>query len=139
MTLYRCSPTTKNLNQARLERYYHKVATSSAYVEPQALPPTSNSTRYQSWRVYLQVQEWLGHQLDPTAWGWKCSGGRYKPIMGSQAPAPDFLMDSISCICKTGCVRTNCTCRKLNLPCTLACGTCHGDCSNTKRSTDFDA
>ena len=38
-------------------------------------------------RVHLQVQEWLGRHLDPTAWGGKCSVCRYKPIMASQGPA----------------------------------------------------
>ena len=64
---------------------------------------------YQSWRVHLQVQEWLCRHQDPTAWGGKCIGGRYKPIMASQGPVPEFLMAAIFFSSKTGLV-ANTTC-----------------------------
>ena len=60
------------------------AATSRTPVQPERLPPTDNSARYQSLRVHLQVMEWMGCELEETDWGWSKSGGLLVPIMTDQ-------------------------------------------------------
>nr|CAI5854630.1 unnamed protein product [Callosobruchus analis] len=40
-------------------------------------------------------------------------------------PAPDELLNTIFCNCKSGC-GSRCGCRKAGLQCSLACGQCNG-------------
>ena len=44
-------------------------ASRSTYLLPQSLPTTNDAAKYHSYRVYHQVQTWLGNILDPTEWG----------------------------------------------------------------------
>ena len=60
------------------------VATSRTTIQPERLPPTENSARYHSLRVYFQVMEWMGYELEATDWGWSKSGGLLIPIMTDQ-------------------------------------------------------
>ena len=63
---------------ATLNKYRHvaykrsvaKTSTSSTF-KMASLPPTSAAAQQHSYRVYLQVQQWLGHCIPPTEWGWK--------------------------------------------------------------------
>ena len=84
-----------DLNKARLHKFCEKVASSTSYVDPATLPPTSNAARFHSFRVYHQVQEWLGNTHDPLQWGWNFVDGKYGPIMFDQAPAPKRLMEAM--------------------------------------------
>jgi len=107
------------------------------------LPPTSAAAREHSFRVYLQVQQWLGFELPPTKWGWELTNGQLQPVLTRIPPAPEHLLNLISCSCKTGCERS-CGCKKTGLFCTILCGYCHGDgCSNSEQpvicETDKDS
>lgn len=44
--------------------------------------------------------------------------------------APMRFLGMVWCNCKTGCAMLRCSCRKTGLDCTVACGDCHGTCSN---------
>ena len=44
------------LYKLRLLRFHQNVATSTRFVQPENLPPTSSAAKYHSLRVYLQVQ-----------------------------------------------------------------------------------
>jgi hypothetical protein len=71
-----------------------------------ALPPTSASANEHSFRVYHQVQQWLGVELPPTKWGWELTDGQLQPLFTRQPPAPEKLLSLISCNCKSGCERS---------------------------------
>ena len=94
------------------------------------LPPTSAAAAQHSYRVFHQVQQWRGVDMDATKWGWKRVGTTLSPITTLEQPAPDALLNLISCNCKAGC-RGACQCRKSALKCTAMCGHCRGTtCSN---------
>ena len=67
--IYGCKPGM-DLNFERASRSSEKVFSSSCYLPPEHLPPTSDAARFHSYKVYLQVQAWLGEEMEPTWWGW---------------------------------------------------------------------
>ena len=46
------------LDDLRLLRFHQKVATSTTFVQPEHLPPTSSAAKYHSLHVFYQVQVW---------------------------------------------------------------------------------
>ena len=103
-------------------------------VKPEALPPTSDAAAQHSFRVYSQIQEWLGNLLSPTDWGWKVADGCCVPILITQPAAPDYLLKYVCCGCKeNGCDTNRCSCKKYGLSCTLSCQKCNGvSCKNAQ-------
>ena len=119
----------ESLDRLRYTRFCENVASSTSQVQPTALPPTSSSAYYHSFRVYLQVQNWMGRtDVNPKDWGWRIVDGKMMPVRCSLSPAPDNLLKIIKCTikiikcnCKTGCNSGRCTCRKNGLFCLSAC------------------
>lgn len=141
--LYGCIPGTL-LDFERATRFSSKVVTKSTHLPPERLPPTSDAAKYHSYRVYHQVQTWVGNRMDPTKWGWVISKGQrgdvLKPVRMDQDAAPPSLLKLIKCNCGGKCDRNTCSCRKHGLPCTLACGQCKGiTCTNVGTSTPDSA
>jgi len=94
-------------------------------------PPTSASAKQHFLRVYVQVQQWQGVDMDANGWGWAIRDERMVPVMTEMKPAPDYLLDAIHCSCKADCSTRRCSCRKYNLECSSACSECKGlHCSN---------
>ena len=59
----------QSLNDLRHIHFCKKVSSSSSFVEPRILPPTSASAMYHSFRVYYQIQMWNGRtDLDAKEW-----------------------------------------------------------------------
>ena len=90
VSLYSGSKKGNTLDQLRLQKFCQKVGSSSSYVHPQTLPPTSAAARYFSFRIYHQVQAWRGFDLPPTEWGWKFSGSN---LMTDKDVGPKALQD----------------------------------------------
>lgn len=100
-------------------------------VQLSSLPPTAAAAQQHLFRVYYQIQTWLGRDLDPKQYGWTSNKNLLEPIPTLLPPAPDELLNSIFCNCTKGC-GSNCGCRKLGLPCSIICGFCRGQsCLNT--------
>ncbi|CAG9771594.1 unnamed protein product [Ceutorhynchus assimilis] len=93
--------------------------------------PTSGAARYHTLRVYLQVQNWLGHKLDAIQFGWREGFGRLLPVISDDPPAPDSLLKLVRCGCTTGC-NQNCGCRRAGMPCKSYCARCEGNCTNNE-------
>ena len=55
---------TDTLDSLRHKRFCEKVASKTTHIKPQSLPPTSAAAKYHSLRVYLQVQEWRGSDVE---------------------------------------------------------------------------
>ena len=101
-----------------------------AIFELASLPPSSAAARQHSYRVYHQVQQWRGVNLNPTDWGWKLENGQLRPVTSLADPIPPSILHLIACNCRAGCER-QCECRKMGLSCTHMCGYCAGHgCSN---------
>ena len=101
----------------------------------QKLPPTNNAAKYHSYRVYYQVQVWLGNASlhEATDWGWQLVNGNLHPIKMDKPPAPDALMKIMRCGCKKNCETNICTCKKHGLYCTELCNNCNsGNCRNVE-------
>ena len=125
--------TGEGLNSLRYRRFHEKVSSKASAVELHQLPPTSNAAKFQSLRVYVQVQNWIGNDSrhNPEDWGWTNKNGKLFPITTSLPAAPAKLLEVVKCSCKASCDTRRCTCRKNNLQCSTACGECHGtSCSN---------
>ena len=138
--VYGCVPGN-DLDFERAARFSKKVVTSSSYIPPERLPPTTDAARYHSRRVYHLVQTWLGNNMDATQWGWVVrhtqNGRILKPQKMDQAAAPSTLLKIIKCNCMGNCDKNTCSCRKNGLNCTLACGNCKGlTCSNAGNIND---
>lgn len=141
--LYNCK-SGNSLDFERASRFSSKVASRSAYLPPESLPPTADSATYHSYRAYHQVQAWLGNYLDPHEWGWllqKTQRGDYlKPVKMQNNAAPEALLKLVKCGCHGMCERNTCSCRKNGLLCSLACSQCKGmTCSNAREiSAEFE-
>lgn len=123
----------KTLDELRVIKYSRKIAMQpvTASFQLAVLPPTSAACAQHSLRVYLQVQEWLGKTLNPQEWGWKSLENALLPVPTTLPPAPDHLLNLISCNCKSTCGK-NCDCVRAGLQCSLMCGHCRGStCLNT--------
>ncbi|KAE8740307.1 hypothetical protein FOCC_FOCC014181 [Frankliniella occidentalis] len=125
---------------------FARALTRQTAIELETLPPTSAACKQHSLRVYLQViirsglevQEWLGRNLDPTDWGWVKEKGSIKPIPTELLPAPPDLLEMISCGCKQEC-GTRCSCRRAGLLCSMVCANCRGrSCCNGEASVELE-
>ena len=87
--------------------------------------------------VYHQVQHWLGFDLPPIEYGWDLVNGQFQPVLTCQPPAPDNLLNLISCNYKAGCER-GCRCRKAGIQCLLLCVHCHGGGCNNSANPEAD-
>ena len=69
-------------------------------------------------------------QFDPMQNGYhKESDGQLKPTMSDALPAPQAVIEMVSCHCKTDFSSARCSCRTRNLSCTDLCQ-CSSDCEN---------
>ena len=129
------------LDKLRLVMYHEKVSTGSKQVQPKVLPPTSGAAKYHSYRVFYQVQEWacLGTSMElmPEEWGFQLQQGQLLPVHTDISPAPEELLNVIRCGCTTDCFSHWCSCQKVGLSCTTACGPCRStSCLNSMLPMD---
>jgi hypothetical protein len=139
LTLYGAPRTTTSLNEHRYHSFTKAVAKSPVHTELRlaSLPPTLRAAEQRSKRVYLQVQQWHGRELPPTEWGWTLKNSLLVPVRTKASPAPDNIMNLISCNCKTGCGST-CGCRKAGVKCSILCGHCRGSACTNCQELDLD-
>lgn len=137
--LYNKGSLKVDLDGLRYYLYKQTVAKQSIQDSFQlsSLPPTKDATRQHSYRVYLQVQRWMGNKLPPCEWGWTKRGQTLIPVATELPPAPDELLHLISCGCKKGCER-NCECRKAGLTCSAMCRHCIGHSCENSPEPNFD-
>jgi len=60
------------LGGLRKTKFCNKVAKNSTTIEVHSLPPTTDAAKYHSFRVYCQVQGWIGNCVDPEKWAGVC-------------------------------------------------------------------
>lgn len=127
------SHKSENLNELRYYKYCHTTARQNLFqnFELATLPPTSEAAELHIKRVYLQVQLWMGNELNPEDWGWIKKDGALQPQKNLKEIAPEFILKFLFCGCKSNCSSKSCTCSKFNLKCTASCSFCLGQyCSN---------
>ena len=122
--------TCETLDKLRYVLCMLKMSKVSSKFQIQNLPPTSDATRFYSYRDYT-VQERLGKAQDVelTEWGWELLDGIINPVISSKAVAPETVLLIKSCGCKMAC----------GLYCTAMCTSCIGQTfSNTCESDEED-
>lgn len=125
LTLYKAPAQITSLNKLRHDVFQKTAASNKKQVQLARLPPTIDAAREHLYRVYLQIQLWRGNKLDPQNWGWKEYSGKLNPVFTKKSPAPDTLLNVISCACTKTCEQ-NCSCRKAGLLCSVICKHCQG-------------
>ena len=109
----------QSLNNLRYYKYMDAVASNSASLDPQKLPPTERAAYYHSLRVHLQIIVWKkllnGHDdLNPQEWGWRLDRGVLISIMTDLDAAPERLLKFVRCKCrltsKNPCGSNACSC-----------------------------
>ncbi|KAJ8672055.1 hypothetical protein QAD02_003314 [Eretmocerus hayati] len=138
--LYNFKENELSMTEMRYRTYLHLEHTVDREKCLKLLPPTEASLREHVKRVYYQMQTWLGKSLDACNWGWKRTHTMMFPLMTSQPPAPEELLNTITCGCHGKCDSAKCSCKKAGLPCTRLCKYCNGEsCENVQRKDkDFD-
>ena len=135
MKLY-CDSKCESLDELRVsifKKNLNKRGLVQKKVDPRQLPPSSPAAAYHSLRVYCQVQEWLGNNLNPLSYGWKLQTNAFTPLTTDLPIAPINIMRKISCHYKSDCKSGNCSCRRLSLFCTEDCRCSNDDCANQKQ------
>lgn len=127
LALYGATKKESSINSFRFNRFAASAARLKTEVRLAQLPPTAGATEEHVWRVYFQVQKWLGNDaLDPCDWGWEFKEQGYFPIMTKIPAAPADILKMIFCPCKGNC-STRCGCRKAGLKCSSICTGCQGN------------
>ena len=144
LILYGCK-TLESANALRHRMLLDKVATAKSFVTPEHLPPTDASTKYHSFRTYLQIQIWKSTKvkIDAKEWGWHVKNNSYYPTACDMPAAPNYLLNMIRFSCKTRCATSRCGCRHNGMPCSAACGKfqisgCDNNPSTSNQSNDSD-
>ena len=130
MTIVQKGKLNYHLDTMMYPRFQELVTTRKKAIHPNVLPPTSAATTYHSLRVFHQVQQWHRNTLPAEDWGWELSEGRLKPVKSDVGPAPQSLLDIVTCTCKTGCGTLLCGRHRQGMPCSSACSGCRGICQN---------
>ena len=131
----------RSLDSLRYKRYRDKIKSSSYYVHPKTLPPTSSTAKYHSLRVYYQIRQCQGTEagMFPQDWGWKESDGTLIPVTTDLDPVPNELLGIVRYNCQTDCSTLRCSCSKQGLNCSVTCGNCRGSrCCNSYPEMDLD-
>lgn len=126
--------TEPSINRLRYINYKKAAFKTSSKIA--ALPPSAAAATQHSFRVYHQVQQWLGVEKNAEDWGWKRATNCLEPITSLQAPAPPELLRLVSCRCVKTCAK-KCSCKKAGLDCTNLCINCEGSCNNVTIETDL--
>ena len=102
-----------------------------------SLSPTESAANFHCRRVYYQMQQWLGNEIDASRWGWKLVNDALQPIQTNDALVPETLLIDISCKCTVKCGIT-CSCIKHGLKCSEYCLKCNGQNCNNAAIINYD-
>ncbi|GBO13685.1 hypothetical protein AVEN_124845-1 [Araneus ventricosus] len=108
------------------ELWYHSFVKAAAKTKFNLarLPPTTDAAQLHAMRSYHHVQTWLGSDKDPLKWRRMHTPLGLFPKKSEKDPAPESLLQCISCTCKKGCTNAG-------LHCSLLCKHCIGQsCEN---------
>ena len=75
----------------------------------------------------------MGYDAKPEDFGWQCKQNSLNPITITKVQAPEVLLKTLFCNCKTNCA----ACKKSGLPCTEACNCNSTSCLNSPPLEDI--
>ena len=122
------------------KRFERTVIKNMKGADIKKLPPTNSAAKYHSFRVYYQVQVWLGNEnIHATDWGWILREDRLLPKIMDYEPALKSLSKIIKFGCSMYCDNNQCTCKRNGLFCSEFCVSCtSGFCKNIDSSNLVD-
>lgn len=82
--------------ELRYKNFASSVTNVKKEISLAVLPPTEAALREHSKRVYLQIQTWLGHDMNPEEWGWRRTNCMMLPIMTTKPPGPKELLEMVN-------------------------------------------
>ena len=137
--LYATTGSTDEVNELRCQLFCAKLG----QVESSQLPPCryclhmhvlrANNYQASIWKCCLQTQPFVA---DPKDCGWKTDGEGHLAIEWMRTPpAPDAVLELLSCKCLRSCKLLRCTCLANGLACTNICKL--QACSNQKKEEQF--
>ncbi|CAG4961627.1 unnamed protein product [Parnassius apollo] len=103
----------------------------------QNIPPTRDALKMHALRAAYKAGYIWGQAFDssadiPSPSNWECTEkeGQWQPIWTTQHSIWDVARELVKCGCKNS-YRGRCSCRREEMPCTLPCKTCNGNCDNS--------
>lgn len=109
--------------------------------DEELLPPNHDSLEQHIKRANYQCYIWRHAEQAQmnlpcfSQYGWRLDNdGNVLCHWMNLPPAPDSVLEFVSCKCTKGCLNNRCSCVKATLPCTDLCK-CNG-CKNAARTTD---
>ncbi len=127
-----CALYGKRLQNVDLLRY-QLYCSKGGKVEPEALPPCKSTLALHVTRANYQAGVWrraifqLPDVPSPDSHGWEVSEDSIAIKWLASNPAPDEIMELLSCRCKRSCKIDLCCCLQAGLKCTDLCAT---ECDN---------
>ena len=113
-----------SVNELRYKMYCSK----NGKIESEMLPPCQNALKQHMLHANYQSAVWRraleSNPIYPSIedHGWKMTTERIKIQWMTCRPAPDQVLDLLSCDCKRGCQPEKCSCLTNILKCTDLCG-----------------
>jgi hypothetical protein len=121
-----CDLYGMKLSDVNLLRYQLHCARSGK-VEPESLPPCRSSLKLHVLRANYQAAVWRRAVFatadipSPDGHGWEVNDGNIKIKWLGSKPAPEEVLEMLSCVCKKTCTIDSCCCLKAGLKCTDMC------------------
>ena len=109
-------------------------------LQSQQLPLTKNALRKHICRANYQAAIWKRYLEShpeipsPAENGWKIVNEQLKINWNDLPPAPDAVLELLSCSCSKECANSKCSCFNNGLPCTNVCN-CTDVCENKQNLT----
>ena len=124
-------PSVDEVNLARYNQF------KLGQFDDDSMPCTRNVLGQHVKRVVFQVCIWR-LALEPimaipsiTDFGWSVVDGNVNVVWMTLPPAPEGVLENVSCGCKSGCSTKRCACKKADLACTSMCS-CTSNCQNLR-------
>jgi len=131
-------PQENEINEARYRKFCE-----NKIPEPHQLPPTKDEllqhikrANYQSfiWKRALHANPDIP---SPVGNGWSMNGDRLEVVWMENLPAPESVLELITCDCRRLKCNASCQCKILSLECTDICK-CHANCENVSYNDESD-
>ncbi|CAB3994852.1 Hypothetical predicted protein [Paramuricea clavata] len=125
----------KSVDSLRYELHYAK----GGKVAPEELPPCQSSLRLHVSRANYQPAIWRRATEacpdipSPHGYVWNVSSSTLEFIWLGSKPAPEEVMELLSCTCKRSCTEDTCCCLKAGPKCTEMCSL---NCDNMQSEDD---
>ena len=138
-SLYATHTKCTSVNELRYEQFRLK----KGKIHSAQIPPCEDCLLEHAKRANYQAAIWKKSSMakplipNPDGNGWQVNDGVIKVKWMSGAPAPDAILDFLSCNCKNACKSTKCSCMMNSLRCTPMCRlqTCTNMATNHLRET----